>query len=101
MDLTVAAKKSVERMQVKPPEPLHLLTNPADDHEFRRAALAALRPNISPYALALALRAAYPTVVIHRRLLANEPVTVWYVYRDGHWVPRSHEREREAIGGDR
>ena len=33
------------------------------------------------------LRARYPRAVVHARRLADEPVVVWHVYRDGRWVP--------------
>jgi hypothetical protein len=33
------------------------------------------------------LRTSYPSAVVRPRDLANEPFVVWYVYRDGHWVP--------------
>ena len=28
----------------------------------------------------------YPAVTVHRRELSGEPLEVWYVYRDGHWL---------------
>ena len=33
------------------------------------------------------LRAWYPNAVVRPRDLANEQSNVWYVYRDGHWIP--------------
>ena len=44
-----------------------------------------------PLALQAALRRHYPRVAVHPRDLTGEPLTVWYVYREGHWVrPQKH-----------
>jgi hypothetical protein len=42
-----------------------------------------------PMALQTKLRERHPMATVHARLLASEPTTVWYVYRDGHWTPPS------------
>jgi len=65
----------------------YLLTNPASDDEFRRYALALLSAGVMPDSFQDALRERYPFAVVRPRLLTSEPLVVWYVYRDGHWVP--------------
>jgi hypothetical protein len=64
-----------------------LITNPDHDDEFRAVAHAALDAGASsPAALQAALRDRYPQAVVHPRELSTEPRTVWYVYREGHWI---------------
>jgi hypothetical protein len=64
-----------------------LIINPADDAGFAASARAALAGDgAAPQDLQNALRQHYPRVAVHPRDLAGEPMTVWYVYRDGHWV---------------
>ena len=64
-----------------------LVINPANDSEFE-ALVKSLLPNVtSPEKLEEALRREYPRVVVHRRELSSEPITMWYVYRDGRWRP--------------
>ncbi len=64
-----------------------LVTNPPDDVEFRRHALAALGTELNADGLERRLRDRYPAVRVHPRILTGELRLVWYVYRDGHWVP--------------
>jgi hypothetical protein len=66
----------------------HLVTNPADDAEFRRFAESSLAAGITPGSLQAALRLRHPAAVVHARMLSGESRPVWYVYRDGHWVAR-------------
>lgn len=40
-----------------------------------------------PMALQLRLRQRHPAATVHARLLSSEPSTVWYVYREGRWIP--------------
>ena len=70
----------------------HLVTNPADDEGFRSHALAALYPNATPEGFETHLRRRYPNVVVRARGLAEEPFVVWYVYREGRWIPRAPDR---------
>ena len=71
-----------------------LIINPANDLE-----LAALARNLmkgrswTPPTLEAELRLTFPNVVVHSRDLAGETTQIWYVYREGHWVP-SEARER-------
>ena len=66
--------------------PAVLVLNPTSDQAFRRDVDEAIEAGASsPEALAEALRAAYPRLVVRRRELSAEPQAVWYVYRDGAW----------------
>jgi hypothetical protein len=71
-----------------------LITNPADDLRFRDDAEAALLEGQSVAELEAILQRGYPRAVVRARDLEGERHTVWYVYRDGHWVA-SHDREPE------
>lgn len=72
-----------------------LIINPRSDHEFvERARTAAANGAVDPATLADQLRVSYPSVVVRPRELSSEPVTVWYVYREGHWIP-----EQSGQGG--
>jgi len=65
-----------------------LILNPRDDHEFVDRARAAAASGVGdPLAMADLLRAWYPAIVVRPRELSSEPDVVWYVYRDGHWIP--------------
>jgi hypothetical protein len=59
--------------------------NPANDTEFEANVKTLVPDASSPEALEQALRSEYPRVVVHRRELSSEPITIWYVYRDGRW----------------
>lgn len=62
-----------------------VVINPATDTEFE-AHVKSLLPDVStPESLEEALHEQYPLVVVHRRELSSEPITIWYVYRDGRW----------------
>jgi hypothetical protein len=65
-----------------------LLINPRTDTEFANTARELLEatPGDDPIALERRLRERYPTATVHVRSLSNEPITVWYIYRDGHWT---------------
>jgi len=64
-----------------------LILNPADDAAFATSARAAIDAKADrPEALQEALRRRYPRVAVHPRDPTGEPMTVWYVYREGHWV---------------
>lgn len=63
-----------------------LITNPRSDAAFVQAVDAALDGADGPGELQRRLRERYPDVVVRPRELSSEPVTVWYVYRDGRWV---------------
>jgi hypothetical protein len=69
-----------------PPEPM-LVINPVSDPSFVRACNDAMRAHPEfPDALQAKLREAYPSAVVRPRALSGEITSIWYVYRDGHWV---------------
>ncbi len=70
-----------------------LVTNPAADRGFTEAAETALEEGQSAEEFQAILRRQYPNVVVRPRELSGERRTVWYVYRDGHWVAH-HESEQ-------
>jgi hypothetical protein len=68
--------------------PPTLLINPRSDHVLtERAAFLVLDGARSPADLESALRDAYPHVIVRERDLSHEALTVWYVYREGSWIP--------------
>ena len=69
-----------------------LIVNPVTDREFVAAAEGHLAAGVAtPGELQARLRVGYPQTVVHARELSGEPVTVWYVYRDGRWT-NAHNR---------
>jgi hypothetical protein len=70
----------------RPRHPAALVLNPTADEQFRRDVEHAIRDGASdPDRLAAALQTAYPRVVARRREISDEPLEVWYVYREGSW----------------
>lgn len=73
-----------------------LIINPADDAVFVAYVRAVMRDGVlSPDALNRLLSRNYPRVVVRRRELSNEPIEVWYVYRDGHWTPPPRRSDKD------
>ena len=72
-----------------------LVVNPRDDAPFvalaERLAADGVR---TPDELQARLRQEYPDAVVRARELDGEAVTIWYVYRDGHWVSYRGEAKR-------
>lgn len=65
-----------------------LFLNPTDDAEFANEVERAMGEGpVDAADLEQRLRPAYPSALVRPRGLANETFVVWYVYRDGHWVP--------------
>ena len=65
-----------------------LFLNPVDDEAFVRRVNDLIAAGVAEATeLEEQLRALYPSAVVRPRDLANERTNVWYVYRDGHWVP--------------
>lgn len=71
-----------------------LVVNPSDDDGFSDYAHRLLTEWITIEEFHQRLRARYPRAVAHQRELSAESNRVWYVYREGRWVP-SRRRERE------
>jgi hypothetical protein len=66
-----------------------LVVNPRTDSlfvEYVRKQIDDL-PDAEPHVLEQRLRKHHPAATVHARVLAGEPTTVWYVYRDGRWIP--------------
>ncbi len=42
---------------------------------------------VTPAALQGRLRQRYPQAIVRPRELYDEPLVIWYVYRDGRWTP--------------
>jgi hypothetical protein len=65
-----------------------IIRNPPGDRAFQRAIEEALDEGaLEPNAAQERLRERYPQAVVRRRELADETTPVWYVYREGRWVP--------------
>ena len=64
-----------------------LVVNPVTDHNFVDTAERFVEAGATTVeALEARLRAEYPQSVVRARELSGEAITVWYVYRDGHWT---------------
>ena len=67
-----------------------LIVNPRDDAAFARFVQAVQAEGVdTPERFEQRLRERYPDAVVRLRDLAGETFTIWYVYRDGHWVSRT------------
>ena len=64
-----------------------LVINPSTDAEFAAFAWMTLNGLASSDEFERRLRVSYPGAVVHTRQLADEPLAIWYVYRDGRWIP--------------
>jgi hypothetical protein len=65
-----------------------LFLNPADDEDFVRRVNELVATGAAEAGdLQRRLRAWYPDAVVRPRDLANEQSNVFYIYRDGHWIP--------------
>lgn len=74
-----------------------LMTNPRTDTAFRAHAESLVASGIGdPKDLEARLRDRYPAAVVRARLLTGERVSVWYVYREGRWIPAESEHDRSA-----
>jgi hypothetical protein len=78
-----------------------LFLNPANDQAFRRLVDGLIDRGVTDAPeLERRLRATYPEAVVRPRDLADEPTSVWYIYREGHWVPPEYrEREKGSVEG--
>ena len=63
------------------------VVNPRSDDGFVARVEAEGPAAASAAALQAALRANYPKAVVRPRQLEGEREEVWYVYREGTWVP--------------
>jgi hypothetical protein len=63
-----------------------LTVNPADDPTFRAEVERCATLTPVPEILEALLRERYPRAIVRQRAISDEPVSTWYVYRDGRWV---------------
>ena len=76
------------------PSPI-LVLNPRSDRSFVTFVDHLSREELTTAAaLQARLREQYPRAVVHARGLSGEDVTMWYVYRDGHWTRDEPGTER-------
>ena len=78
-----------------------LLVNPPSDARLRAAldrTMAERGPG-TPSELEALMRPEYPRIVVRARALEHESVVVWYVYREGYWVPAPVEDPSVASSG--
>ena len=69
--------------------PTTLVLNPRDDARFVALAEKTVADGVeSPFDLQTRLRQDYPDAVVRARDLDGEALSIWYVYRDGHWTPK-------------
>lgn len=67
---------------------ISIVRNPATDAEFERAVNAIVDAGVRDFAEAQArLRERYPHAVVRPRDLTGESTPVWYIYREGRWIP--------------
>ena len=70
--------------------------NPRSDRSFVRLVEDALRTDIqTPGELQARLRTVHPKAVVRERGLQGDVSPIWYVYRDGHWIPDADAAEEE------
>ena len=70
--------------------PTTIVVNPRDDAPFVALAERLVADGVrSTGELQQQLRREYPDAVVRARELDGEAFTIWYVYRDGHWVSGS------------
>jgi hypothetical protein len=77
-----------------------LIVNPASDEVFSKYAETLLDHGaVSTGELERRLQAMYPNAAVHAREIAQEPLVIWYVYREGRWIaPAAAERQGEPDG---
>jgi hypothetical protein len=64
-----------------------LVLNPTTDRLFAAYAELLLDSGVStPEQLQASLRRDYPSAIVNARVLSDELIAIWYVYRDGRWV---------------
>ena len=63
------------------------MINPRNDDEFGRLVREAGAGSTSALALQAVLRQNYPRAVVRPRQLEGERDEIWYVYREGAWIP--------------
>jgi hypothetical protein len=73
-----------------------LIINPIDDQIFAAYAHVLVEHGaLSVAELERRLRTIYPRATVHPRDLSGESMSIWYVYREGHWTPRGGDPQVE------
>ena len=71
-----------------------LILNPRDDVQFAAFAEELTgEDGLDAPELQGRLRGRYPKAVVRPRDLSSERTAVWYVYREGYWVPSTRTEE--------
>ena len=70
-----------------------LILNPRDDSGFTAYAEELVVNALDAQELQGKLRERYPLAVVRPRDLSSERTAVWYVYREGFWVPSTRIEE--------
>jgi hypothetical protein len=68
-----------------------LVINPRSDSQFVDHVQRLAQAAVVPEDLQEKLRADYERAVVRARDLEGEERPVWYVYREGRWVPPGHK----------
>lgn len=87
---------------MKPALSIRTVSFPSPDVAFASVVARCLADDRveSPEGLEQALRALYPAARVVARVLSGEPITTWYVYRDGRFRPEAADDWwREAANG--
>lgn len=67
-----------------------LVVNPRSDATFDALVNRLVAEGVqAPADLQRELRERYPKAIVRERTLSAEPLTTWYVYREGSWLPNS------------
>lgn len=77
-----------------------LVVSPRSDVAFVALASALLDDASTPASLEAALRRTHPLSVVRPRQISAERYAVWYVYRDGHWVPPANDPGQTRRGDE-
>jgi len=77
-----------------------LIVNPRNDAAFTSFVQEIQAEGVEgPDEMELRLRQRYPEAVVRLRDIHGETFTIWYVYRDGHWVSGAREPRGAGHGG--
>ena len=64
-----------------------LMINPRSDREFAALAERLVGDGLDQASeLEIRLREHYPHAVVRERVISDEQVITWYVYREGRWI---------------
>ena len=76
--------------------PITLVLNPRADPKFVALAEGIVAGGVAtPVEMQARLRQDYPGAIVRARELDGEAQSIWYVYRDGHWIPAAERPPQE------